>query len=422
MQWYKTKLPGIRYRLHPTRKHGIQADRYYVVTYKDQGKTRTEALGWMSEGMNEVKALEVLATLRANRRDGEGFQTLSEKKRIAKETRDAEIAEKRRIEAERLAAEKAEAERLRLEHDSVFSNVFEKYAASNQHKISLRVEQNYCRNWILPVIGAKQLENISAFDLERIRRNMLKENRSLRTIQYILAIIRQVFNYAQQRSLFFGTPPTKAVRQQKFDNMRIRFLSVEEAQALMVELKGRSTQTWQMSEISLQCGLRFSEIASLRWQHIDMNNKTLFLVDTKNSKSRVVFMTSNIHSIFESIPEGKKNDLVFPDQNGAVMKRISPAFFRAVDQLGLNAGVDDRRLKVCFHTLRHSFASRLIASGADMPSVRDLLGHKDFTMLSRYSHSGENARREAIMNMERMNSQNSAEIIPMPIINKKVKP
>ena len=44
-QWHKTDFKGIRYRKHPTRKHGVQADRYYVLTYKLDGKTKTEAVG-----------------------------------------------------------------------------------------------------------------------------------------------------------------------------------------------------------------------------------------------------------------------------------------------------------------------------------------------------------------------------------------
>ena len=55
-EWIKAKTPGIRYREHPTRKHGsIRKDRCYTICYKLNGKTKEEALGGESEGWTENK-------------------------------------------------------------------------------------------------------------------------------------------------------------------------------------------------------------------------------------------------------------------------------------------------------------------------------------------------------------------------------
>jgi len=88
--------------------------------------------------------------------------------------------------------------------------------------------------------------------------------------------------------------------------------------------------------------------------------------------------------------------LVFPDQNGKLMTRISPTFQRAVNTLKLNQGIKDRRYKVCFHTLRHTFASWLIEDGVDPYVVKELLGHSDFKMTERYTHLGQNILRRAL--------------------------
>jgi len=48
-EWLRL-APGIRVRQHPTRKHGVKADRYFVLRYVANGKHRQEALGWASEG------------------------------------------------------------------------------------------------------------------------------------------------------------------------------------------------------------------------------------------------------------------------------------------------------------------------------------------------------------------------------------
>jgi hypothetical protein len=44
-KYQKTKHPGIRFREHPTRKHGVQKDKYYVIRYQSNGKTKSEGLG-----------------------------------------------------------------------------------------------------------------------------------------------------------------------------------------------------------------------------------------------------------------------------------------------------------------------------------------------------------------------------------------
>ena len=55
MQWQRTKFPGVRYREHPTRKHGLHRDRYFAIRAQVDGKRREEGLGWASKGWNAQK-------------------------------------------------------------------------------------------------------------------------------------------------------------------------------------------------------------------------------------------------------------------------------------------------------------------------------------------------------------------------------
>jgi len=71
------------------------------------------------------------------------------------------------------------------------------------------------------------------------------------------------------------------------------------------------------------------------------------------------------------------------------------AFARVVDRLGLNERIEDSRRQVCFHTLRHTYASWLVEAGVDLYTVKELLGHKTLVMTARYSHLGENSLRQA---------------------------
>ena len=77
---------------------------------------------------------------------------------------------------------------------------------------------------------------------------------------------------------------------------------------------------------------------------------------------------------------------VFKNTKGERFKKISKTFPRTIAQLGFNKGITDRRQKVSFHTLRHSFASWLVQSGIPLLTVQKLLGHSTIRMTERYSH------------------------------------
>ena len=78
---------------------------------------------------------------------------------------------------------------------------------------------------------------------------------------------------------------------------------------------------------------------------------------------------------------------------------------RAVNKIGLNDSVDDSRLKVVFHSCRHSFASWLVADGTDLFQVKELMGHKSIAMTARYSHLSPDTLRRAVKSMESAMSQ-----------------
>jgi len=92
--------------------------------------------------------------------------------------------------------------------------------------------------------------------------------------------------------------------------------------------------------------------------------------------------------------QGKPSDYVFQGRKGKV-GRMSFTFFRAVDDLKLNNGIDDPRLQICFHSCRHSYASWMIEQGADLYTVQKLLGHKTNIMTQRYAHLSENRLKDA---------------------------
>jgi site-specific recombinase XerD len=107
-------------------------------------------------------------------------------------------------------------------------------------------------------------------------------------------------------------------------------------------------------------------------------------------------MTHAVKERLKTKKTGEKEDLVFPGKGGVEISSISDTFERVIKDLGFNTGVTDRRQKVVFHTLRHTYASWLVESGVDLYTVKNLLGHSTLSMTERYSHLGNNTLQNAV--------------------------
>ena len=386
---HKTIYPGVRLREHPIRKFNGKPDKYFFIRYRYQGKLKEEGIGWASEAWNASKASQVLAKLKESIKLGEGPQTLAEKRRVLKEKREAEQAKKEREARENIT------------FGHIFLNQYSSTAENNKGEKSNRREKDLFNLWISPVIGNLPLKDISAFHLERIKKNMSDAGRSPRTIRYALAVIRQVFNFAKFNNLYSGETPVSKVRMPQEDNKRYRYLSHEEADRLLEYLALKSPQVYDMALISLHCGLRAGEIFSLTWRDLDFENGSMFIRDTKSNRNRTAFMTQAVKERLKTKNTGEKDNLVFPGKGGIKISSISDTFDRVLKDLGLNIGVTDRRQKVVFHTLRHTYASWLVESGVDLYVVKKLLGHSTIAMTERYSHLGNNTLQNAVKVFEK---------------------
>ena len=191
------------------------------------------------------------------------------------------------------------------------------------------------------------------------------------------------------------------VKKPKVDNKRLRFLNKDEADRLLQDLKQRSQQLQDMALLSLHSGLRADEIFSLIWSDVDIERGIMMLRDTKGGPNRPAFMTEKVKDMFRSLERKGPSDIVFTNRNGGKIKEISNAFGRAVKDIGLNDGIEDKRYRVCFHTLRHTFASWLVEDGTDLYTVQKLLGHSTLAMTERYTHLAENTLQAAVKSLDR---------------------
>ncbi|MEA2062658.1 MAG: tyrosine-type recombinase/integrase [Gemmatimonadota bacterium] len=380
-KWEKTSFPGVRFRKHATRKHGITSDKYFTIRHSTGGKKTEEGLGWASEGMTAKKAFFHLSALKEAHKTGQGAQSMAEKR----EQKQAETEEKARND---------------LTFEDFFYKIYFPRAQASKKKRSYNTELSLFKHWIEPIIGKLTFENIAPLHLERIKSNMVKAEKSSATQRYALAVVSQVWNLARRDKIVSGDSPTKQVKIRKVDNRRIRFLSLDEAETLLAELEENSEQLHDMALLSLHSGLRAGEIFNLTWDCLDPDRGTMVLKDTKSGRNRAAFMTKKVAAMLYRRKGDQTNGYIFKTRGGEKIKEISNAFAVIIDKIGFNKGVSDPRDKVVFHTLRHTYASWLVEKGVALYIVKELMGHSTLVMTERYSHVSPRALEEAVRKLD----------------------
>jgi integrase len=346
--------------------------------------------------MTAEKAARLLGELKQAARTGVGETRLSEKR-------------------EKAAQAKMEAERERLTFGRFFLESYMPTAETTKKSESIRKEKEHFKNWLQPSIGDIPLKELAPFHLERLKKKMLDSDKSPRMLQYVFATCRQCWNQAKRDKFVDSESPTKSVKLPQVKNDRIRFLTPEEAETLLDYVKGQSIQLHDICLLSLDCGLRAGEIFNLRWSNIHLVDGSIDIIDAK-AGDRIAYMTNRVREMFERQAGGAPSSLVFKSRTGEQIKAVSNAFDRAVNTIGFNQGIEpkNRKQRVVFHTLRHSFASWHAMSGTDLHILKELLGHHNISMTMRYSHLQPATLRGATENIERFRkTQREAKVIPI---------
>lgn len=237
---------------------------------------------------------------------------------------------------------------------------------------------------IAPVMAETQLHSIRNMQILQLQKTLEAKKLSPQSVYHCLSLVRRVLRRAQEWELYEG--PVPKFRMPRFDNRRMRFLSAEEAKRLLAELKKESDLWFDITLFTLQTGLRAGEIYNLRSFDIDSKNKYLKIYDAKNRTTRIVYLNKTALKIIKKYKSKKKEGLPLFQENGRLPQSTYRIFSNAVKKCGFNAGITDRREMVCFHTIRHTFASWLIQGGTPLAMVGKLLGHKTIKMTMRYAH------------------------------------
>lgn len=208
------------------------------------------------------------------------------------------------------------------------------------------------------------------------------------TISRHLSSLRHFYSFLIKEGLLEGPlPELKGLKKIKtLPNV----LSSEEITALLEAPdlhKENGLRDRVMLEVAYGCGLRVSELLSLKIGDIDLSNRTI-RVNGKGQKERIVPMRqttplwiSAYFSSFRKRNPGSSTPYAFLNLQGKPLSRVS--FWKQIKKYADKAGI---RSEVSPHTLRHSFATHLLENGAELRAVQRMLGHQDIGTTEVYTH------------------------------------
>ncbi len=286
----------------------------------------------------------------------------------------------------------------------------------NGFKTYLKLEKSLSENSIHAYV--RDIEKLEQF-LSQKHPNILPQNVKMKNLQdFISWIHRQGLTATTQARLISGIKafykyllledyvkenPAELLESPKTKRKLPDTLSIDEINKLVETIdlsKPEGTRNKAMLETLYGCGLRVSELISLKISNIYFNEGFIKVRGKGNKERLVPFGTTAKKYVVQYINHDRihinidKNftDFLFLNKRGRPISRVM--VFIIIRDLAEKTGL---RKKISPHTFRHSFATHLIEGGADLRAVQEMLGHESITTTEIYTHLDRDYLREAIL-------------------------
>jgi integrase len=206
-------------------------------------------------------------------------------------------------------------------------------------------------------------------------RDKLAVGRSPATTNRYLAALGAVMKAGQRRFHVVDTNPLRAVEREREDDTIGRALTTDEQKALLAAC-GDDAELRTAILFALTTGCRRGELERLRWPDVDFARQVVRFLRTKNGHPRSVHLPAvTVAALLEhGRVRALDDDRVFRSSGDWLLRRLYGAAERA--QVGA----------LRWHDLRHSAAHALARSGATLPELAAILGHRSLVMVARYAH------------------------------------
>ncbi len=246
------------------------------------------------------------------------------------------------------------------------------------------------------------LARVSFHEVDQFVERQHQHGRAWATINRRLNALKHFFTFCLDQQLVRGNPvkPSHFVRRGR---PLPKALAGEQVQQLFAQIAHPMDRALFLS--MLRCGLRVSEVAQLKLEHIDWEQQALHIIQGKGRKDRRVYMSpdmvASLHQCLEQHPGNRAQGYVFWNRKRSQQPLSIKAIQKKMERYAQAAGIT-----ASCHSLRHTFASNLLEHGAEVVAIRDFLGHSQIASSERYAKiSSQKIKQEYMRTMQKILKQ-----------------
>ena len=244
----------------------------------------------------------------------------------------------------------------------------------------------------LTIIGNKDVEAVTADDFVLVQQVATKQQgKSNATANRWTSALTTVLNTLKKRGRMQGEVPYCELLPEP--KGRLTFYTEQEVEDMLAACPDvdDGDVVHDCVKFAALTGARQGEILKLQWSDVFFEDRELVFRDTKNKgEDRWLPITDLLMAHLEEMYAKRIDDQVFDIDKDKLLRRL-----RKVQKI---AGIKNAKAK-CFHTLRHTAATRLFAKGAELPVAMAILGHSNAKTTMRYSHATEEGMRKALASL-----------------------
>lgn len=296
------------------------------------------------------------------------------------------------------------------------------FCADKVKPLTLQSYQGIIKNHILPAVGAVELQAVKGTHIQKLYNAMTIAGLSGKTVKNVSAVLHKAFSIALKQGVIQANP-CDAAELPKVERHEISPLADDEIPLFLSAIN--SSPMRNAYALCLFAGLREGECLGLSWKQVDFERGRITISQqlqrekvkggryyiapsTKSGKPRTIepppvafeyLRAERVKQLENRLKAGplwsNPDDLVFTDETGKHYAIFT--FYKRFKAIAASIGRPDARP----HDLRHTTATVAIASGADIKSVQDLLGHAtaSFT-LNVYAHTSEQMMKDTAARMQ----------------------
>ncbi|BAR82929.1 DNA integration/recombination/invertion protein [Bacillus thuringiensis serovar tolworthi] len=269
------------------------------------------------------------------------------------------------------------------------------------------------KNHLIPHLGEIKLEKLNGMHIQKFY-NKLNETLSANTINLVHTILSTSLNQAVKFKLI-PFNPAKMVESPRKEKTSFHVWDEDEVKHF---IKASQKSRYHIAYLlAITTGMRMGEILGLRWQDVDLKNKTIsinqtlshdckLILDTKTKQSKRLLpiddgTTAALQKHKLRVKQEKlKAGQAYYNLDLVVCSQLGNLVFRSQFHVNFKTYIAKADLKVIrFHDLRHTHATLLLKQGVHPKVVSERLGHKDVLItLNKYSHILPGVQEQAVEN------------------------